>query len=101
MEFNIPGYVQRDQNWINKAKKLYSIQEKRRQLEKLESILLDELRSISNEENSQGGGFIFENYLRLGSIEYKNIPELKAVNLENYRKPPVTCWKLKNLTLVG
>lgn len=101
MEFTLEGYIKRDENWINKAKELYSLQEKRRQMEKLEAILLSELKSISNEEKSQGGGFIFENYLRLGNIEYKEIPELKAVNLEKYRKPPVICWRLKNLTLAG
>jgi len=101
MEFNIPGFVKRDETWVLKAKELYSLQEKRRQLEKMEVILLNELRSASEELASQGGGFIFENYLRLGSVEYASIPELKAVNLEKYRKPPVICWRLKNLTLVG
>jgi len=101
MEININGFIKREGIWVDKAKELFSIQEKKRQLEKLEEILKKELVSLSGEVNSQGGGFIFETYNRLGSIEYKDIPELKAVNLERYRKPDVLCWKLRNLTLVG
>jgi hypothetical protein len=99
MEFNLEGFIKRDEGWVNKAKEVYAIQEKRRQLEKLEAIMMAELKSVSEEKNSHGGGFILESYERAGNVEYGKIPELKTVNLERYRKEPVVVWRLKNLTM--
>ena len=33
-------------------------------------------------------------YLRRGTVNYKVIPELKGVNLDNYRGSPSTCWRV-------
>jgi hypothetical protein len=53
MEFTLEGFIKRDVSWINKAKELYGLQEKLSLLETLEARLIEELKSISNEQHSQ------------------------------------------------
>jgi hypothetical protein len=57
MELN--GFIKREGTWVEKAKELWAVQERRLQLEKLEALLKQDLITTSGEENSQGGGFIW------------------------------------------
>jgi len=88
------GYIVRSNDWVSKAKSLYSVQQQIRELEKLESKLTDEFKQLSECKLSCGGGFKFFSVTRRGSIDYKSIPQLKKIDLEKYRKSDVVCWKL-------
>lgn len=85
---------QQSTEWILKAKELYRIREMRRNMEKMEEELMGQLKVLSGNQSARGGGLRFELTERKGQINYKIIPELKEVNLEQYRCEPVYVWKL-------
>ncbi len=59
---------------------------------------IDEARNtiieLSKNINTRGCGLELQKVKRQGNIDYATIPELKAINLEDYRKPTSTYWKL-------
>jgi len=58
----------------------------------------DYLVQISQEENATGNGIILTKVEKKGIIDYKNIPILKTIDLEEYRKPGTTYWQVKEST---
>ena len=80
--------------WLMTAKELYNIQQQRRALEKREAELGTELRALSNNQPKAFGGMRYYFEIRTGSVDYNSIPELKSVDLNKYRKPSLTVWKL-------
>lgn len=85
--------------WLSKAKQLYNVTQERLMLEKKEKILSLELRDLSGYEEYEFGGLKFFIETRLGIVDYSGIPELRNVNLNEYRRAPVKVWKLKIETL--
>jgi hypothetical protein len=92
------NFIQQNEQWITKAQQVFDIQQRRKLLESQEDILITELKELTGGLNSVGGGFKYEAIVRAGTVNYKDIPQLKGVNLDIYRKDPVTTWKL---TYVG
>jgi hypothetical protein len=88
------NFVKRDEQWIAAAQEVFNIQQKIKVMESQEAILIEKLKAITGELNSIGGGFKFETIMRKGSVEYNNIPQLKGVDLERYRKASSFYWKL-------
>jgi hypothetical protein len=82
--------------WIEKAKTAYKIQQQRKQLELEEKKLFDELRSMQNNESARGGGFVYSVSERAGTVDFQAVikQHLPNVDLEDYRKPPTTTWKM-------
>lgn len=68
-------------------------QEKESQKRKDE--IRDFLVQIAQEENAQGNGIILQKVDRKGIIDYKNIPVLKTMDLEEFRKPGSSYWQVK------
>lgn len=81
--------------WSQSAKELHNIKIQIKQLEEIEAELRDKLITLSDGQTRQDDTFIFETYIRKGSIEYAKIPVLKTIDLEQYRKEPQVCWQLK------
>ena len=48
----------------------------------------DRLVALANHTSESGGGVSVTRYWKAGAIEYKKIPELKGLNLEQYRGAP-------------
>lgn len=94
METNKNFQYRTDTIWVEKAKELYRIKQSIKQLESTEQEVAQELRDLTNNQSALGQGFKFEEILRPGAINYSDIPQLKGVNLDLYRKTAVTCWKL-------
>lgn len=84
-----------DAEWKMTAEELYKLQQQLKSLEKYAEELKDKLKALSQNEAAHGGGFRFNYTERKGNVDYAKIPELKAVNLELYRKEPVRYWKLE------
>jgi len=63
-------------------------------LEKEEKELRNALISTSCNRNSIGAGIKITRSLRKGSVDYAKIPELRGINLEQYRKKPMEVWTL-------
>lgn len=62
------------------------------ELEKIKKLLID----IAEEKSVHGNGFRLSKVEKKGFIDYDVIPELKGVDLEKYRKPSSTYWKIEN-----
>lgn len=86
--------IERDETWASKAHELAKTKAHIKALQALEEKLTDELALLSEGHPSKGGGFIFDRVLRKGSVQYKDIPQLKGVNLDYFRGPDVGYWKL-------
>ena len=67
------------EEWIKIKKELEEKEERKKCIEEM-------LFDICGETSAEGGGISITNYFRRGNVEYKNIPELKNVDLEKYRK---------------
>lgn len=92
------NFVKQNEVWVKKAREVYDLTQKRKMLEVQEAQAIAELKELSSNLNSVGGGFKYESSTRAGTVDYKAIPQLKGVNLDIYRKPAVVYWKL---TYVG
>lgn len=56
--------------------------------------IMDELVSMSKERDAIIHGRKLTKVVRKGSVQYKKIPELQGVDLEQYRGKPTEFWKL-------
>lgn len=88
-------FRERDANWKRIAEMLWDLEEKNRLNGKLAGELKEELKQMSEGQNSKSGEYRFIGTSRRGSINYEAIPELENVNLEKYRKPATKSWSLK------
>ena len=84
----------RRDNWIKIAKEYYAIKQQKKAIAKREKILLDNLKDISQNKPSQGGGYIFTFSLRKGNVDYQLIPYIKTIDLDKYRKEDIQVWNI-------
>lgn len=82
--------------WLATASMLHKINTDIKDLETRRSYLMEQLKTLSGEETSFGGKFIFLKVNRSGTINYDSIPELKGIDLNMYRKSDVSYWQLKS-----
>ena len=68
--------------------------EKIKELKSENEKVTKQLIELANGNSIEGEGFKFSQYEKPGSVQYAQIPELSSVDLEQYRKPAITCWKL-------
>lgn len=54
----------------------------------------ERLISLSDGKPSRGAGYRLDKIEKIGIIDFSNILELKDVDLEKYRKPSTTYWKI-------
>jgi putative phage-type endonuclease len=73
------------QRWVQKKEHLEALTQE-------EKILRDELIEMANHQNSYGGGVRLTVASRKGAVDYRSIPCLREVDLENYRKPSFKVW---------
>ena len=87
-------HTERGQKWISIALKLHEAQQMKKHFASIESELRANLEELSEDESSKGGDFVFTRFMSKGAVQYKEIPELSGVDLDSYRKPGYTKWKL-------
>jgi len=83
-----------EKQFTTTAEKLLEIQKKIKFLKIKEKEEAERLKSICGEETTSFNGYTYKNIERKGSIKYTLIPELKKINLEQYRSEPTSYWKL-------
>ena len=83
------------EEWIETADKLFKITRKRKRLNEKYRELSNQLRDLSDYQTTKRGRYEYRLITRKGPIEYGLIPELKGVDLEEYRKGEVKSWKLE------
>lgn len=81
--------------YYNICEKNYiSLDNKIKELEKEKEELKKNLIQYSGGENTCGEFIKVTKMIRPGNICYEDIPQLKEVNLEQYRKSPTICWRI-------
>jgi len=53
-----------------------------------------QLIDLSENKNCKGAGISLSKRLRKGTVNYNSIPEIKHINLDNYRKPALEYWQI-------
>lgn len=88
-----------DEECIQAAETLYNIENQIKELTKEKNIHRNKLkgRLPENKDALRVGKYKFKRALRKGNIDYKNIPELKEVDLEIYRKPDISSYQLEKV----
>ncbi len=92
--------ILQDDAWIKIAHEGYEAQRMRKHYERLEDACIEKLKELSMGKSSMGSIYRFVLHERKGTIDYLAIPELKAIDLELYRKPSGVMWKLTNDNII-
>ncbi|MFW9875232.1 MAG: lambda-exonuclease family protein [Candidatus Thorarchaeota archaeon] len=89
-------YVDQNNNvtWIELSEKWKVINKNLKSIEKQEKDLRKQLIKIAEKRNSIGNDIQLTFSAKKGNINYDEIPELKNVDLEKYRKSPVEFCRL-------
>lgn len=96
MNFDPPELMTGDYTWQDGAKwaKLVEELNEIKKLKKREEEIKEELIAIAEGKNARGAGITLTKCLRKGCIEYKKIPELANIDLEQYRKKASEFWRI-------
>ncbi len=98
--FKAPKFIDRDVNirgddvWIEVARRYAALDARLSVLEKEKDSLRDTLITMTGDRNSEGGGVKVSRVIRKGNVDYSKIPELKGVDLEEYRKEAIETWRI-------
>jgi hypothetical protein len=93
-EFSDEYDLKKRQLWLSKAQELHLIKKTIKKWQAREQELAEQLQYLSGRDSYSVGDFKYERYDRPGSVNYKDIPELKGVDLNRYRNPFIMCWRL-------
>lgn len=85
---------QTDQTITDLVTRYSSVSAQAKELEVIKKDLLAEITERCGERDSSINGHKLTKVERKGSVNYKDIPELKGVDLESYRKASSSFWKL-------
>jgi putative phage-type endonuclease len=88
-------HLQENSDWLNAANEWTKINQQMKELEKQEKKSRSALITLSNNENSIGGGVRLSRIISKGRVDYSCVPELKSINLDAYRKPANESWRLE------
>lgn len=83
-----------DSTWRSAASEYRKLCEQIKNLEDIRQTYRKELLKLSAEENCLGEGVRVMKTIMRGRINYEEIPELKGMDLERYRKASSTVWKI-------
>lgn len=84
----------RGKEWIEVAAKLKETSDKITFLEGKKKELSKLLQELSEFKDSCGGGYEYKSSERVGTINYKIIPELQGIDLNPYRGVNLNIWRL-------
>lgn len=88
-------YIERnDELWERHVLAWKSLKEQITKLEKQEEEARRELIFLSGESNTRGSGISLCQIQRKGNVDYSQIPQLKGIDLEVYRKPSSSSWRI-------
>lgn len=81
-------------DWLRISSGYRNLCDQIKNLEELKEEHRRELIKLSGDQNCSGGGVKIMKSVIRGRISYDDIPELKGVNLDKYRKSSTTTWKI-------
>jgi putative phage-type endonuclease len=92
---NAKDFLKRsDLEWRDLSQRYLSVKGRLTQLESEEKYLKDALVKASGGQNCIGEGLRISKTVRRGSVDYKLIPELNGVDLEEFRSDPIVSWRV-------
>lgn len=86
-----------DVRWKRIAQDWRDTKEQLKLLEEKERDLRDELIEMSNGRNCFGNGIQVSKITKKGNIQYDAIPQLKEIDLDQYRKESSDYWKITEM----
>jgi len=86
-----------DENWVTVETELLEILDQLTVLETKEKELREKLKVMADGHNIAGKNMRFQKIMRPGNIDYKAIPELGLIDLEQYRKNPIVSYRVDRL----
>lgn len=81
-------------NWKSISTEYCKINEQIKQLEQIKENHRKALLKLCDDQNCFGGGIKVMKMTMRGRIAYDDIPEIKTLNLDKYRKGSTTTWKI-------
>jgi len=85
-----------DSAWATASADWAKVQAELEELKEREKQYREALIHLANNHNVKGNGVKLQRIVRKGTVDYKAIPALKEVDLEQYRKEPVESWRLSS-----
>ncbi len=101
-DFSPPEFIDRDYREMNSIEwdclsmEWLASSQRLKEEEKKEKALREKLISLCENQNSTGSGIKISRYITKGRIDYPNIPNLKDLDLEPYRKESTVCWRISS-----
>ena len=81
-------------DWFLLATEYRKVNEEIKALEEVKEAKRKELLALCGDQSCRGGGVrVMKTFMR-GRVSYDDIPELKVVDLDKYRKQATTTWKI-------
>lgn len=87
--------------WKHLAEELHGVQLRRKFYEEEESRLKQQLSELSGDVSVEIDEWSFTKVERKGAIGYSSIPFLKAMDLEEFRRPGTIAWLLKKSIVIS
>jgi len=88
-------YVEKhDEEWFEVASSWVSCQENLNNWKEKEERLRNQLISMTEDKNCFGAGVKISRCVRKGTVDYNRIPELKDIDVNQYRKPDSQFWRI-------
>lgn len=89
------GWVQASQTWCLKAAQYADITKQLKSMEEQQASLKKDLLDMAEGDRVKGSGLTLVKSIRQGNVDYKKIPELKGLDLDQYRGKSTEVWTLK------
>ncbi len=94
-EHSESDYIERnDDLWKQCASSWKLVNDSMKELEKEEEELRKQLIFLSGESNTKGSGISLCQIQRKGNVDYAKIPQLKGIDLDQYRKSSSNSWRI-------
>lgn len=80
--------------WKNLAEDYVLLEKEIKAREEKKDIIRKQLIAMADDTNCFGGGIKVQKTITKGRVTYENVPELKGVNLDPYRKESTVSWRI-------
>jgi len=82
------------EDWKKKADRYKELEQAIKNLEKEKDSLRNDLLFMTEGHSTIGGGIRVCKIVEKGRVDYSQIPDLIGLNLDAYRKEPITKWRI-------
>ncbi len=83
-----------DMDWYNTSYEYKILKKKIEYYKEEEEVLRNKLIELSKDRNCKGNGISVRKSLRVGAVDYSKIDALKEIDLDAYRKEPISVWTI-------